>query len=111
MVPIAIVQSGIFSSHVTASLELPSPAIHHPLSWLLTSIDEVMASQALIGGSVFINCPFPEPLYSAGDEAIYQPNLQPVQRWREQPRPYTLVHQGFVQSVPAAIDRLLTKGW
>lgn len=37
----AIVQSGIFSSHVTASLELPSPAIHHPLSWLLTSIDEV----------------------------------------------------------------------
>lgn len=32
-----------------------------------------MARQALLGGSVHINCPFPEPLYSAGDEAIYQP--------------------------------------
>ncbi|MGO4053670.1 2-succinyl-5-enolpyruvyl-6-hydroxy-3-cyclohexene-1-carboxylic-acid synthase [Vibrio cholerae] len=106
----AIVQSGIFSSHVTASLELPSPAIHHPLSWLLTSIDEVMTRQALLGGSVHINCPFPEPLYSAGDEAIYQPYLQPVQRWREQARPYTQVHQGLVRSVPATIDGLLTKG-
>lgn len=48
-----------------------------------------MARQALLGGSVHINCPFPEPLYSAGDEAIYQPYLQPVQRWREQARPYT----------------------
>ncbi|RND29782.1 2-succinyl-5-enolpyruvyl-6-hydroxy-3-cyclohexene-1-carboxylic-acid synthase, partial [Vibrio cholerae] len=106
----AIVQSGIFSSHVTASLELPSPAIHHPLSWLLTSIDEVMTRQALFGGSVHINCPFPEPLYSAGDEAIYQPYLQPIQRWREQARPYTQVHQGLVRSVPATIDGLLTKG-
>ncbi len=69
----AIVQSGIFSSHVTASLELPSPAIHHPLSWLLTSIDEVMARQALLGGSVHINCPFLSPCIRLGMRRFINP--------------------------------------
>ncbi|EEY44468.1 2-succinyl-5-enolpyruvyl-6-hydroxy-3-cyclohexene-1-carboxylic-acid synthase [Vibrio mimicus] len=106
----AIVQSGIFSHHVNATLDLPSPAIHHPLTWLLTSIDNVMTRQALLGGSVHINCPFPEPLYSAGDEAIYQPYLASVQRWREHQRPFTERHQSLAQSVPSSLDGFLVKG-
>ncbi|KOO11995.1 2-succinyl-5-enolpyruvyl-6-hydroxy-3-cyclohexene-1-carboxylate synthase, partial [Vibrio xuii] len=38
----AINQSGIFSEHVSAALELPSPSLHTPLKWLLTSVDQVM---------------------------------------------------------------------
>ncbi|EGU39377.1 2-succinyl-5-enolpyruvyl-6-hydroxy-3-cyclohexene-1-carboxylate synthase [Vibrio ichthyoenteri ATCC 700023] len=60
----AIVQQGIFSSHVTAALNLPSPSEQVSLRWLLTSIDDVMYRQDRDGSAVHINCAFPEPLYS-----------------------------------------------
>ncbi|MGL6172867.1 MAG: 2-succinyl-5-enolpyruvyl-6-hydroxy-3-cyclohexene-1-carboxylic-acid synthase [Vibrio sp.] len=106
----AIVQSGIFSQHVTAALELPSPAVHHPLPWLLTSIDHVLTQQARLGGSVHINCPFPEPLYSNGDEAIYQSYLHSVQRWSQQAYPYTQIQLPAAASVPASIEGFQGKG-
>lgn len=94
----AINQSGIFSEHVSAALELPSPSLHTPLKWLLTSIDQVMFEQAQKGSAVHINCPFPEPLYSAESKAIYQDYLDGVVRWWQGSEAYT--RKLSAQSVP-----------
>ncbi|MGY0616310.1 2-succinyl-5-enolpyruvyl-6-hydroxy-3-cyclohexene-1-carboxylic-acid synthase [Vibrio sp. FJH11] len=85
----AINQLGIFSQHVSASLNLPSPNLHTPLNWLLTSIDEVMFTQQFEGSAVHINCAFPEPLYSSGRKSEYQSYLSSVATWRESNRTYT----------------------
>jgi len=77
----AIVQSGIYSSHVNAALELPSPNLTTPLNWLLTSLDQVMFTQQQQGGAVHINCPFPEPLYSQQSKALYRDYIESVNDW------------------------------
>ncbi|BBM65246.1 2-succinyl-5-enolpyruvyl-6-hydroxy-3-cyclohexene- 1-carboxylate synthase [Vibrio alfacsensis] len=84
----AINQLGIFSGHVSDSLNLPSPALSTPLNWLLTSIDEVMFTQRQKGSAVHINCAFPEPLYSNGEKNAYQPYLDTVARWRNSTATY-----------------------
>lgn len=85
----AINQLGIFSQHVSASLNLPSPTLSTPLNWLLTSIDEVMFTQQFEGSAVHINCAFPEPLYSTGSKSEYQSYLSSVATWRESNSTYT----------------------
>ncbi|WP_321283682.1 2-succinyl-5-enolpyruvyl-6-hydroxy-3-cyclohexene-1-carboxylic-acid synthase [uncultured Vibrio sp.] len=85
----AINQLGIFSQHVSASLNLPSPTETTPLNWLLTSIDEVMFTQQQEGSAVHINCAFPEPLYSNGFKSQYQDYLSSVDGWRDSGRTYT----------------------
>ncbi|MGP8308740.1 2-succinyl-5-enolpyruvyl-6-hydroxy-3-cyclohexene-1-carboxylic-acid synthase [Vibrio sp. YIC-376] len=85
----AINQLGIFSQHVSASLNLPSPTLNTPLNWLLTSIDEVMFTQQLEGSAVHINCAYPEPLYSDGTKSEYQSYLSSVATWRESNSTYT----------------------
>ncbi|MFA0412603.1 2-succinyl-5-enolpyruvyl-6-hydroxy-3-cyclohexene-1-carboxylic-acid synthase [Vibrio renipiscarius] len=85
----AIVQQGIFSSHVTAALNLPSPSEHVSLRWLLTSIDDVMARQARDGSAVHINCAFPEPLYSSQPKSIYQTYLDSVALWQQSTQCYS----------------------
>ncbi|NVJ56953.1 MAG: 2-succinyl-5-enolpyruvyl-6-hydroxy-3-cyclohexene-1-carboxylic-acid synthase [Vibrionaceae bacterium] len=85
----AINQSSIFSEHVSATLELPSPSLQTPLKWLLTSVDQVMFEQAQKGSAIHINCPFPEPLYSAESKAIYQDYLDGVARWWQGSEIYT----------------------
>ncbi len=78
----AIVQQGIYSSHVCAELALPSPSEQVPLRWLLTSIDEVMHKQLREGSAVHINCAFPEPLYSDQPKSIYQTYIDTVEKWQ-----------------------------
>lgn len=85
----AINQSGIFSSHVTSALELPSPSLNIPLKWLLTSIDQVMFEQQQQGSAVHINCPFPEPLYSNESKSIYQGYIDEVSTWLANKETYT----------------------
>ncbi|KJY83535.1 2-succinyl-5-enolpyruvyl-6-hydroxy-3-cyclohexene-1-carboxylate synthase [Vibrio galatheae] len=97
----AINQVGIFSSHVSQTLELPSPSLTTPLKWLLTSIDQVMFGQAQSGSAIHINCPFPEPLYSTQDKAIYQDYLDSVARWWGSNSTYT--HQ-LVSAVTPQIN-------
>ncbi|WP_105902408.1 2-succinyl-5-enolpyruvyl-6-hydroxy-3-cyclohexene-1-carboxylic-acid synthase [Vibrio gangliei] len=63
----AIVQKGIFSSHVRKSVLLPSPSRQASLSEELTPIKQGLAYQSLVGGALHINCPFPEPLYIQSD--------------------------------------------
>lgn len=85
----AINQVGIFSSHVSDALALPSPSLTTPLKWLLTSLDKVMHNQARIGSAVHINCPFPEPLYSTQGKAIYQDYIDSVASWWNSSEVYT----------------------
>ncbi|MDN3610470.1 2-succinyl-5-enolpyruvyl-6-hydroxy-3-cyclohexene-1-carboxylic-acid synthase [Vibrio ostreicida] len=79
----AIVQTGLYSNQVTASLNLPSPSAEIPLKWLLTSIDQLMTEQALKGGPIHINCPFPEPLYSSESHTVFQDYLACIEQWKQ----------------------------
>ncbi|NOH99197.1 2-succinyl-5-enolpyruvyl-6-hydroxy-3-cyclohexene-1-carboxylic-acid synthase [Vibrio sp. 99-70-13A1] len=85
----AIQQQGIFSSHVESALNLPSPSLQIPLNWLLTSADQLLNKQASVGGAIHINCPFPEPLYSNNEKALYQEYLQSVHNWKQSLTTYT----------------------
>ncbi|KDM93354.1 2-succinyl-5-enolpyruvyl-6-hydroxy-3-cyclohexene-1-carboxylic-acid synthase [Photobacterium galatheae] len=85
----AIHQPGLFSSHVTAHLNLPSPSQAVPLSWLLTSVDALMHRQQCEGGALHLNCPFPEPLYGDADLAEDSAYYQSLGDWRMQSTPYT----------------------
>ena len=84
----AINQNGIFSEHVTDSVALPSPNTNTPLNWLLTTIDDAMFKQALTGGPIHINCPFPEPLYGNDNDATYSEYLNQVRRWLDSGETY-----------------------
>ncbi|KHA61315.1 2-succinyl-5-enolpyruvyl-6-hydroxy-3-cyclohexene-1-carboxylate synthase [Vibrio variabilis] len=88
----AIQQSGIFSNHVSASLELPSPSLQVPLKWLLTSVDQVMAEQANQGSAIHINCPFPEPLYSDESATLYQDYMDQLGDWWQSGRVFSAKH-------------------
>ncbi|MBD1571786.1 2-succinyl-5-enolpyruvyl-6-hydroxy-3-cyclohexene-1-carboxylic-acid synthase [Vibrio sp. S17_S38] len=59
----AIQQQGIFSSHVVKSIHLPSPSIESSLADCLGNIQSGLNLQMQHGGSLHINCPYPEPLY------------------------------------------------
>ncbi len=85
----AINQREIFGSHVTASLELPNPFSGTNLNWLLSSVDQLMHKQRSLGGSLHINCPFPEPLYGEVDEKLAQALMAPLVQWGESDKPYT----------------------
>ncbi|CAH0526587.1 2-succinyl-5-enolpyruvyl-6-hydroxy-3-cyclohexene-1-carboxylic-acid synthase [Vibrio hippocampi] len=78
----AIDQQNVFTHHVTSHLFLPSPTTQVSLNWLLTSLDHTIAQQQQLGGSIHINCPFPEPLY--GDDAGQQfaSYTETVSAWR-----------------------------
>ncbi|WP_373950236.1 2-succinyl-5-enolpyruvyl-6-hydroxy-3-cyclohexene-1-carboxylic-acid synthase [Vibrio pomeroyi] len=78
----AILQQGIFSSHVEKALNLPSPTTQVSLNWLLTSVDNALAKQRSVGGVIHINCPFPEPLYSANSADMYADYIKSVAGWR-----------------------------
>lgn len=79
----AIQQQGIFSSHVETALSLPSPTTQVSLNWLLTSLDNALAKQRSVGGAIHINCPFPEPLYSANSADMYADYTKSVAGWRD----------------------------
>lgn len=102
----AINQLGIFSHHVSASLNLPSPNLATSLNWLLTSVDEVMFTQQLQGSAVHINCAFPEPLYSNGAKADYQTYLDSVAGWRKGSGTYTQRFSHLSQAnIPSCSDK------
>lgn len=70
----AIVQKGIFSSHVRKSIELPSPyqgdaqLTAQPLREAICQIKHALTYQHSVAGSLHINCPYPEPLYIQSDQ-------------------------------------------
>lgn len=64
----AIQQQGIFSSHVVKSIHLPSPSIESSLADCLGDIQSGLNLQMQHGGSLHINCPYPEPLYIQSEQ-------------------------------------------
>ncbi len=106
----AIYQPGIFSSHVTEAVNLPSPAEHLSLNWLLTTIDDVCYKQAQQGGSIHINCPFAEPLYSKTDKSIYQDYLNGISAWYRSGEVYSSRHYGECNAKPTTYDFTNKKG-
>jgi 2-succinyl-5-enolpyruvyl-6-hydroxy-3-cyclohexene-1-carboxylate synthase len=63
----AIRQEGMFGAHPAAVLNLPRPTPAIPAAWLVSAVDNAMAS--LTGGALHLNCPFAEPLYGNEDGA------------------------------------------
>lgn len=86
----AIQQPGLFSSHVCYELALPSPSLSITPQWLLSHIDHSLAVQQQTGGTVHINCPYPEPLY--GGEADFSDYLAGISHWQEQQQTYLSIH-------------------
>ena len=83
----AIRQHGIFSSHVTAFEDIPTPTLEISPAWLLSTVDKAMYQQSQHGGAVHFNCHYPEPLY--GDEADFSSYLEPVEHWQSGQSRYT----------------------
>ncbi|MZI92210.1 2-succinyl-5-enolpyruvyl-6-hydroxy-3-cyclohexene-1-carboxylic-acid synthase [Vibrio sp. CAIM 722] len=106
----AINQVGIYSSHVNHSLNLPSPNTQVPLAWLLTSIDNAYFQQQQTGGSIHINCPYPEPLYSNCSDELYQDYLAPLQDWTQSSAPYCERYVDNALMVPQTLPWLEKKG-
>jgi 2-succinyl-5-enolpyruvyl-6-hydroxy-3-cyclohexene-1-carboxylate synthase len=105
----AIEQPGIFSTHVTSSLNLPSPGLSVPAAWLLTSLDQLLYAQAQSGSAVHINCPFPEPLYTTGDKDLFSDYLAPVHQWLTANQPYVQQLTGAVSASEVLPDTLSDK--
>ncbi len=83
-----ISQIGIFSDHVTASLNLPSPEPRISPAWLLSSVDKVMYQQLREGSAIHINCPYPEPLYSELDKWDFGDYFTGIKNWLERGQIY-----------------------
>jgi len=96
----AIRQHGIFSSHATAFIDIPSPTLDISPSWLLAAIDDLMQQQTQRGGTVHFNCHYPEPLY--GQDFDFTEYLSPVAHWQNHESAYcqhlSSIHADFVQS-------------
>jgi len=86
----AIQQSGLFSSHVCHQLLLPSPSLGISPQWLLSTIDQSLAVQQQVGGSVHINCPYPEPLY--GGDADFSDYLTGIAGWQTSQKTYLSIN-------------------
>ncbi|MGL6316301.1 2-succinyl-5-enolpyruvyl-6-hydroxy-3-cyclohexene-1-carboxylic-acid synthase [Vibrio sp. WXL103] len=99
----AINQIGIFSSHVAQSIDLPSPSRDY--AWLLTTLDQALFNQQQSGGSLHINCPFPEPLYGEVDCELLLKSQPELEHWLAQATPYCRIDQ---RHAAAPIDWALT---
>ncbi|MEZ8026667.1 2-succinyl-5-enolpyruvyl-6-hydroxy-3-cyclohexene-1-carboxylic-acid synthase [Enterovibrio norvegicus] len=82
----AISQRGIFGDHADTVCDLPSPSELTTPAWLLSTLDESLHQQSLAGGSLHINCPYPEPLY--GELEDTSEYLAPVAEWLRGQTPY-----------------------
>ncbi|SEQ36172.1 2-succinyl-5-enolpyruvyl-6-hydroxy-3-cyclohexene-1-carboxylate synthase [Ectothiorhodospira magna] len=75
----AIVQPGIFSHHVRAALNLPTPDITLSGGWLAQQLDLALARLHGPGrGPVHLNVPFCDPLYGTPESADFGPWMSDV---------------------------------
>ena len=104
----AISQRGIFGDHADTVCDLPSPSETITPAWLLSTLDESLHQQSRTGGSLHINCPYPEPLYGELEDASEY--LSPVSTWLDGQTPYL----SFVSAHDSALvlaDAFINERW
>ncbi|MGU5683579.1 2-succinyl-5-enolpyruvyl-6-hydroxy-3-cyclohexene-1-carboxylic-acid synthase [Aeromonas allosaccharophila] len=85
----AIDQQGIFGSYPVYQQNLPSPTPTIPAAFVLSSVDQALAKQALTPGVVHFNCMYPEPLYPGEHYQDFSDYLAPLGNWLRSHRPWS----------------------
>ncbi|WP_156853656.1 2-succinyl-5-enolpyruvyl-6-hydroxy-3-cyclohexene-1-carboxylic-acid synthase [Aeromonas jandaei] len=98
----AIDQQGIFGRYPVYQQNLPSPTPTIPAAFVLSSIDQALARQALIPGVVHFNCMYPEPLYPGEHYQDFSDYLAPLGDWLSSQTPWSPWQQSEPTCPPQA---------
>ena len=90
----AIDQQGIFGRYPVYQQNLPSPTPTIPAAFVLSSVDQALAKQALTPGPVHFNCMYPEPLYPGEAYLDFSDYLAPLGDWLHSCEPWSPWLQG-----------------
>lgn len=85
----AIDQQGIFGRYPVYQQNLPSPTPTIPAAFVLSSVDQALAKQALTPGVVHFNCMYPEPLYPGEHYQDFSDYLAPLGNWLGSQKPWS----------------------
>ncbi|MFM4769051.1 2-succinyl-5-enolpyruvyl-6-hydroxy-3-cyclohexene-1-carboxylic-acid synthase [Aeromonas allosaccharophila] len=85
----AIDQQGIFGRYPVYQQNLPSPTPTIPAAFVLSSVDQALAKQALTPGVVHFNCMYPEPLYPGEHYQDFADYLAPLGNWLGSRKPWS----------------------
>ncbi|WP_337074965.1 2-succinyl-5-enolpyruvyl-6-hydroxy-3-cyclohexene-1-carboxylic-acid synthase [Aeromonas veronii] len=85
----AIDQQGIFGHYPVYQQNLPSPTPTIPAAFVLSSVDQALAKQALTPGVVHFNCMYPEPLYPGEHYQDFSDYLAPLGDWLGSHKPWS----------------------
>ncbi|MBL0592932.1 2-succinyl-5-enolpyruvyl-6-hydroxy-3-cyclohexene-1-carboxylic-acid synthase [Aeromonas veronii] len=85
----AIDQQGIFGRYPVYQQNLPSPTPTIPAAFVLSSVDQALAKQALTPGVVHFNCMYPEPLYPGEHYQDFSDYLAPLGDWLGSHKPWS----------------------
>ncbi|KRW57175.1 2-succinyl-5-enolpyruvyl-6-hydroxy-3-cyclohexene-1-carboxylate synthase [Aeromonas allosaccharophila] len=85
----AIDQQGIFGRYPVYQQNLPSPTPTIPAAFVLSSVDQALAKQALTPGVVHFNCMYPEPLYPGEHYQDFGDYLAPLGNWLGSRKPWS----------------------
>lgn len=99
----AIDQQGIFGRYPVHQQNLPSPTPSIPAAFVLSSVDQALAKQALTPGPVHFNCMYPEPLYPGEAYLDFSDYLAPLGDWLHSCEPWSPWLQGE-QHCPHQLD-------
>lgn len=105
----AIDQQGIFGRYPVYQQNLPSPTPTIPAAFVLSSVDQALARQALTPGPVHFNCMYPEPLYPGEAYLDFSDYLAPLGNWLHSNEPWSPWQQGE-QHCPRQPDWVALQG-
>ena len=98
----AIDQQGIFGRYPVYQQNLPSPTPTIPAAFVLSSVDQALAKQALTPGVVHFNCMYPEPLYPGEHYQDFSDYLAPLGDWLSSRKPWSPWQQSEPTCLPQA---------
>ncbi|MFB2700800.1 2-succinyl-5-enolpyruvyl-6-hydroxy-3-cyclohexene-1-carboxylic-acid synthase [Aeromonas veronii] len=98
----AIDQQGIFGRYPVYQQSLPSPTPTIPAAFVLSSVDQALAKQALTPGVVHFNCMYPEPLYPGEHYQDFSDYLAPLGDWLGSHKPWSPWQQSEPSCPPQA---------
>ncbi|EKP0308754.1 2-succinyl-5-enolpyruvyl-6-hydroxy-3-cyclohexene-1-carboxylic-acid synthase [Aeromonas veronii] len=98
----AIDQQGIFGRYPVYQQNLPSPTPTIPAAFVLSSVDQALAKQALTPGVVHFNCMYPEPLYPGEHYQDFSDYLAPLGDWLSSQKPWSPWQQSEATCPPQA---------